>query len=306
MKSIYVDRKPISGPWGGGNKTVQALCQKLSETYKVVFDLNNSVDLIFCFDPRPNKQGLWYQHYLNYKTLNPGVKIIQRVGDLGTHSKPELTNLVVQSIEHSDHVIFPSLWAKNYINFKKENFSIIHNAALESFFNKEKPKRTTNEKVKIVTHHWSNNPKKGFDVYSSLGMMIQEKYSDKIDFTYIGRYNDNYSSKGINLIEPINSKELSKKLLEYDVYLTASLEEAGANHVLEAMAAGLPILYRVGGGSINEYCYGMGEEYSDLNHSNIEEYIEKLTNKKYNTYKNSMKLAMHSYERVVNEVLNQR
>ena len=33
-------------------------------------------------------------------------------------------------------------------------------------------------------------------------------------------------------------------LPSYDIYLTASEEEAGANHVLESLAAGLPIVYR--------------------------------------------------------------
>ena len=35
---------------------------------------------------------------------------------------------------------------------------------------------------------------------------------------------------------------LSLTLPSHDIYLTASLEEAGANHVLEALACGLPVL----------------------------------------------------------------
>ena len=93
-KTVYVDRKPISGPWGGGNKFVTKLCDFLkNKNYNVVFSLSPDVDIIFCFDPRPNKEGLWYQDYLNHRS-NYGSKIIQRVGDIGTHSKPELTELV--------------------------------------------------------------------------------------------------------------------------------------------------------------------------------------------------------------------
>ena len=55
--------------------------------------------LIFCFDPRPNESGIWYQHFLNYRQAH-NAKIIQRVGDLGTHGKPELTELVKFTIDH--------------------------------------------------------------------------------------------------------------------------------------------------------------------------------------------------------------
>ena len=50
-----------------------------------------------------------------------------------------------------------------------------------------------------------------------------------------------------------------------NVYLTASKEEAGANHVLEAMAAGLPVLYHANGGSIINYCKNYGLEYDSYN-----------------------------------------
>ena len=49
---------------------------------KYVFSLEDNIDLIFCFDPRPNNKGEWYQHFLNYKSLNT-TKIIQRIGDVG-------------------------------------------------------------------------------------------------------------------------------------------------------------------------------------------------------------------------------
>ena len=35
------------------------------KNYDVTFDLKKDVDVIFCFDPRPNHAGLWYQDFLN-------------------------------------------------------------------------------------------------------------------------------------------------------------------------------------------------------------------------------------------------
>ena len=122
---VFLDRPPRSGPWGGGNRFSNALCQRLKkENIDVVFDLQEDLDLIFCMDPRPSPAGLWYQDYLNFKMAN-NTPILQRVGDAGTHGKPELTSLVKQSTSYSDFIVFPSKWAKDYIEYEKEFLDFI-------------------------------------------------------------------------------------------------------------------------------------------------------------------------------------
>jgi len=261
---IYINKEPVSGPWGGGNKFVYSLAHYLkNRNYHITFDLTPDVDIIFCFDPRPNSKGLWYQDFLNHK-IQYNSKIIQRIGDVGTHSKPELTSLVEKTVQYSDYIIFPSNWARKYINYKGKNFFVINNSPASIFYEQRKavPLSLPN-KLKIVTHHWSTNEKKGFNFYANLGELIKTKKISDIEFTYIGRYNTNFSTSGIKLIKPKSSQELSSLLPKYDLYLTASIEEAGANHVLEAMAAGLPVIYRANGGSIEEYCKDFGIQYTD-------------------------------------------
>tara|TARA_R100001082_G_C4353964_1_gene155896 strand:+ start:384 stop:1304 length:921 start_codon:yes stop_codon:yes gene_type:complete len=267
---IYINRIPVHGPWGGGNKTVTQLVDKLIRSgHTVVFDLKDSnIDVLFCFDPRPNKFGEGYKDILNYK-LKFGAKIIQRVGDAGTHGKPELTSLVKQTTKISDHIIFPSQWVKEHIGFLKENYNIIPNRPLPSFHS-YKQNKGLKKKVNIVTHHWSDNPRKGFSTYKQFDEHCSN--NDKFSFTYIGRIPKGLRFKSSSYIEPQDKEFLIKALPQYDIYLTASEEEAGANHVLEAMAAGLPVLYRDNGGSINEYCKNYGMPYH-----NIEELIENLS-----------------------------
>jgi glycosyltransferase involved in cell wall biosynthesis len=304
-KCIYINRKPIAGPWGGGNKFVKNLASKLkSLKFKVTYELSPDVDIIFCFDPRPNSAGLWYQDFLNHKAKYKSI-IMQRVGDVGTHSKPELTNLVKQCIQYSDYLIFPSQWAKNYISCDKSNAIVVDNKPQGLFYNFRSQNKTI-DRVKIVTHHWSNNPKKGFDIYEKLGKLINEKSID-VDFTYIGRWNDNYSNEGIKIIAPKDSNSLSRILPQHNVYLTASLEEAGANHVLEAMASGLPILYRTGGGSIDEYCNQYGISYNedfktllsgiDLIRQNYNSFKDNVLN-----YKNTIDDSTDEYVRIICQI----
>ena len=85
---IYLNRQPVTGPWGGGNKTLTELCKQITDAgHELVYSLtHNDIDLIFCFDPRPNNRGEWYQNMLNYKARN-GTPIVQRVGDCGTHGR---------------------------------------------------------------------------------------------------------------------------------------------------------------------------------------------------------------------------
>ena len=70
--------------------------------------------------------------FLNHKTKH-GSKIIQRVGDVGTHGKPQLTQLVKDSVVYSDVCIFPSYWAFEYVG-SLGNSVIVPNAPLDCFY----------------------------------------------------------------------------------------------------------------------------------------------------------------------------
>lgn len=275
-KKIYLNREPVTGPWGGGNKTLSFLCEEIVKNgFDLTFNLEDNIDIIFCFDPRPNKAGEWYQDFINYKAKNKNCKIIQRVGDVGTHSKPDLTNMLTQiaKLNTTDYFIFPSEWSKKMINYEGKNFSIIFNKPLQIFHNNRKIKDNIGDTINIVTHHWSDNPKKGFSLYEKLGKYIKKNKigNKKVKFTYIGRYSKKHSKEGIEVISPKSADELALILPQYDVYLTASIEEAGANHVLEAMACNLPVLYHSDGGSIVEYCNEFG-----LSYDNFDDMITKI------------------------------
>ena len=283
---VYMNRKPVSGPWGGGSKILGSIISALHTSgIDVVFEWNNErhYDIIYCHDPRPNDDGIWYQHFLDRKQKD-GTPIVQRVGDVGTHGKPGLTELVKQTISFSDRVIFPSKWARDYVGYHHSNAFIIPNAPLGSFYTNRNTRCTLSKPLRVVTHHWSTNPKKGFALYGELAQHLN-KLELEIDFVYAGRFNSNIPIHGISILDPMGIDELSSFLPQHDIYLTASIEEAGANHVLEAMASGLPVLYAQNGGSIAEYCHGYGLEYVGC-----EDLIEKIQEIKsdYGSYKRAV------------------
>lgn len=229
--------------------------------HEVVHDYS-AADVYVCFDPRTDDVGISGTHLGRIARMRDA-KFVCRVGDVGTHGKQYMAKMWLDALAYADRVVFPSRWARNYLdsyltsNFSYEHRSnvfdvlwaravIIHNGPMKCFFDARRvDPPDVGSRVKVVTSHWSDNPKKGFELYQELS-----KCPD-VQFTYIGR-----KPAGIqlqNYVPPLPADKLARELSKHDVYLTASLHEAGANHVLEAMAVGLPVVYHAAGGSIPEY-----------------------------------------------------
>ena len=260
MSVFYFNRLPVTGPWGGGNKTLAALVTRLTAMGHIVTDRPRmDVSVIFCFDPRPSSSGMSHSQLIEYSRVLGGVPIIQRVGDVGTHGKPELTHLVRSTVQRSNLVIFTSRWARDLVGLKG-GCRIIPNGALPAFYQHRRDDRPPAPRPRIVTHHWSNNPLKGISLYERLYKEIKSSNLE-FEFTYIGRSSPTLLPC---TLLPMNEAELALELPRHDIYLSASQLEAGANHIVEAMACGLPVVYHRDGGSIPEYCGGRGVQFRDF------------------------------------------
>ena len=248
--------KNVSTPWGGGNVLLSRVQEALLDRgHEVVFSFDESCDLIYLTDPRVSTHLYDISHHTK-------VPIIQRVGDVGTHNKPQLTEMLKEVLPRVTAAIFPSVWAETQLkDYLPKTSYIVPNVPDSNFFKR---------KLKVVTHHWSDNPMKGKDIYELL-QRDQEKLN--IEFTFIGRPCFQIE-KPTKHIPPMSKTELAEELPKHDFYVTASRLEAGANHVLEAMACGLPVVYHKEGGSIPEYVNGRGISYS--NYSELEAILSPL------------------------------
>lgn len=262
---LGIIQQPIdpNSPWGGGNTHYARLVEQASKIFKVEeVNKTNKYDIIYVQDCR----WLFISNdklptIVEYKAMKPKTKFILRVGDVGTHDKPEILNKLIDLInmEIIDCMIFTSEWAKRYLSariypsssLKMPKMYVIPNEADEIFF--------PAKKLKVVTHHWSNNRNKGGEIYETLQARAEQI---NVEFTFIGRPCFNIVPPTIH-IPAQNKSNLMSLLQQYDWYLTASIHEAGANHVLEAYNAGLPILYHIDGGSIPEYISKRGIPYKN-------------------------------------------
>ena len=256
--TIAISRQPLpkEKAWGGGNVILSAIVETLEKRgHTIHYDQNRACDVIFLFDPRD-------LIFFREDSLTP--PIVTRCGDLGTHGKPILIHEILKATRLSTNIVFPSDYAYSYMlnnsdlykqTDVQDRVTVLPNVPDDTYFRRKSPK--------VVTHHWSDNPKKGKEDYEKLQELV---HSWDFKFTFIGRpcFSVNYDNTKV--IPPLSKDKIADELRKHDYYITASEEEAGANHVLEAMACNLPILHNGKGGSIPEYIgpYIHYDEIEDL------------------------------------------
>jgi glycosyltransferase involved in cell wall biosynthesis len=244
---------PSGTAWGGGNVLHSHLSRQVALSgHAVTYTPSPKIDVIYITDPRG--ADAWYDCAKKHN-----IPIVQRIGDVGTHGKDTLFHLLRTRASDIYASIYPSNWARDYIEdrdmvYRERRSYVIRNTAASEF----KPKLR-----KVVTHHWSDNQMKGADIYSKLQ---EDATSLNIKFTFIGRPCFEIKPP-TRLINPVEKDILAELLCDNDIYVTASRYEAGANHILEAIACGIPIYYHRDGGSIAEYCkiHNAGTSYMDYN-----------------------------------------
>jgi glycosyltransferase involved in cell wall biosynthesis len=271
---IFFNRIPRKEPYGGGSHFVTEMSHYLSEKgHDVCFTLYEDntkkimtdIDVIFLIDPRPGDTGFSINHILEYKSkFNPSVKILHRVNECDKRKNTNfMDSLLIETSKFTTKTVFISQWLKEYFiekGFRNAAGSpVIYNGCNTKYFYPENRKQ--NNKIKIVTHHWSDNWMKGFDLYKFID---QEVVSEKYEFTYVGRYCKEYSPKNTNVIPPLYGPKLGEELRKHDIYVTASRFEPCGMHHIEGAASGMPVIFYKDSGGINEMCKNHGEEYNDF------------------------------------------
>ena len=270
---IAIGLKPIIGPWGGGNQFVKSFSKYLiKHKIKHVYNLfDKDIDSILIIDPRikKNQNCISMIDALNYKKkINKNVKIYMRVNDCDERKNTSHVNKIfLDNSLYADKVIFVSDWLKDIylsIGINKKKSITIRSAANSSIFYPS-AKRTNKNKIKIVTHHWSANKNKGFDLYKKLDNYLSiDELKDNFEFLIIGNKPFFYNFKNSIYFKPMTDHKIAKILRNCDVYLTGSRNEPAGMHFLEGLASGLPILYLESGGT-TEYCKDYGLAISENN-----------------------------------------
>jgi len=265
---VAFNMRPLDHPWGGGNWWLAQIVGHLrAEGYDVRFDLKRDPDCVVVVDPRVGGNvAFGHPEIAAYKERRPESRVLHRINECDLRKgTDEIDALLAEVNGVADRTVFISEWLRDYHGERwfdlARPHSVILNGADPAIFNpagsEELP---ADAPMRLVTHHWSNNPRKGFDVYAEVDRLIADGDLDGVDLWVIGRWPESIEWRAARTFEPVAGPELAGLLRRSHAYLTASRFEPGGMHVVEGVQCGLPLLYHEDGGGIVELGrrYGIG------------------------------------------------
>jgi len=292
---IYVNRNTVHGPWGGGNLFVKAAYEFLGPEFEIV---NNDPDMILLVGVDAEDGKISASQAIQYKISQSSKKDIKLVLRVNENDARKQTNHVDKTLidlsRFIDTTIFVSDWIMEYFMSRgwacRNNHVVKNGVDSNVFFPNEV--NLSNDKIKLVTHHWSNNQLKGFDIYEKLDLWLKEH--PEFEFTYIGRERGTF--KNSNVIPPLFGKQLGDELRKHDVYISASRNDPGPNHIIESISCGLPTyVHKDGGGCVefagNDFVYNDWEGLEKI-------LLKKNFTKNINTFL-SWKESVQEYKNVL-------
>lgn len=309
------------GPYGGGNQFGNALVGYLKENQvEVVFNLEDKdIDLILMTDPRRELGSVAFgpieiERYL--RKINSKALVVHRINECDERKNTKTMNgLLFNANKTADCTVYVGGWLIDLMKGKGLKFSeehkVIHNGADNKIFYYERKQLPVNGKIKIVTHHWSANYMKGWDIYQFIDDQLTNDpgLSNKFEFHYIGNVPGHIKTNNIIYHPPCSGKELAEKLHQCHIYLTASICEPGSMHNVEGAACGLPLVFRKSG-ALPEYCNGYGtsfdgkEDVIDALKSLVTDYSE--FSDKLKSYNNDSLKMSDSYYRLFVDLINRK
>lgn len=227
-------------PHGGGYYFLDHLAKYLRTIgWQVTNCLKDRYDILFT-----NHWMIPREEILQAIRYNANVRVVQRIDgsaqDYGRTGDADDRQYAVNLL--ADVTIFQSEYSRYST---REKFSVIHhdgpiiyNPVDINLFQPPRNRAPLREKTRIACVTWSTNPLKGAaSIYA-----IAEANSE-IDFMLCGNYPDAPSLSNLHKLGFLNRDELAAVLGSCHALLTFSQNEACPNHVLEALASGLPVLY---------------------------------------------------------------
>jgi glycosyltransferase involved in cell wall biosynthesis len=265
---IAINMRPQASSWGGGNQWVQQMTRALrAEGYSVRFDLAQPVDGILMVDPRPSDQVSFGPDEIRQaKKEQPTPFCLHRINENDQRKQTKIMDtLLAQANTVADHTVFVSEWLRDYhtarwFDRQRPHTAILNGADPRHFYPAQQTSLKTDDVMRLVTHHWSDNWMKGFAVYRQIDELIQAGKLPKTELRVIGRWPKEIKWQTAKTFGPMSGAKLGSALRECHLYVTGSLWDPGPMHPMEGIQSGLPLIYHEDGGGIVEVGrrYGIG------------------------------------------------
>jgi glycosyltransferase involved in cell wall biosynthesis len=241
--SVHVLFAFRDGPYGGGNQFLKALHGELAARGAIEEDPARADVLL-----------VNSHHHLDEAARlvrrAPGRVVVHRVdGPLGRirQRDHEVDRVLFRfSRDVAAGTVFQSAWSRQANladGLRPASDAVVLNAPDPALFHPGGRRPLDPERPRLIATSWSDNPRKGFDVYRRL--------DETLDFarwsmTFVG--NSPVRFRNIRMVEPLPSAALAEELRAHDLFVTASRTDPCSNSLLEALHCGLPALALHDGG----------------------------------------------------------
>ncbi|MDX2079810.1 MAG: hypothetical protein SFU53_03430 [Terrimicrobiaceae bacterium] len=264
---VGVNLRPRRGSWGGANQWTSQITRWFEyHRWGVRFDLSDRVDAILMTHTGLSKDtSFGVDEVEAFKRRNPGVPCIHRINDNDIRKNSgEMDAFLARSNRVADHTVFVSEWLRDYhaerwFDRSRPHSVIIPGADPRYFHPVGAVRWDGRSPLVFVTHHWSDNWNKGFDVYRDMDELFAGSLRGKFELWVVGRWPGEIIWKAARTFPPASGRELATILRGAHAYVSASRFEPGAMHVAEGLQCGLPLLYHPdSGGTVGQgRAYGM-------------------------------------------------
>jgi glycosyltransferase involved in cell wall biosynthesis len=265
LATVAINLVPRRGSWGGANQWTSQVTRYLENFgYRVRYDLKRSVDAIVMTHTGLSR-GVSFDagDVAGYLAREGQVPVIHRINDNDIRKgTSEMDAYLAVSNEVASHTVFVSEWlrdhhAKKWFDATKPHSVIEAGADPAVFHPLGNCPPGSGDPLRIVTHHWSDNWSKGFDVYQEIDELIASGAVKGFELWIIGRWPKELIWKSARTHAPASGRELAALLRQCHLYVSASRFEPGAMHPVEGLQCGLPLIaHPDSGGTLT-----MGQRY---------------------------------------------
>ena len=233
-------------PTGGGHQFLRALVGEL-ERRGLVVEINRiSAGTTAC---------LFNSFNFDFRRLRrfarPDVRFVHRVdGPIGTYRGfDDGTDARIAEINRSlaDATIVQSRYsldAHRALGIELVDPRLVVNTVDPAVFHPPAEREPiAGRRVRVIATSWSDNPNKGADVLEWLDMNLDHV---RYELLFLGRSQESFAH--IRSPGAVPTAEVADALRRNDVYLAPSRNDPCSNALLEALACGLPAVFRASGG----------------------------------------------------------
>ena len=161
----------------------------------------------------------------------------------------------------TDHTVFQTEYCKDsfaqHCGITPASSNIINNAVDPNTFFPNSGANSPGETLRLVAVSWSPNRRKGFDALSDVSRL------PGVELTFVGNWCPEVDPANVILAGVHDSTGVSEIMRASHAMVHAAWEEPCSNAIVEAMACGLPVIYRDSGGSremAGEYGIALSED----------------------------------------------